>query len=105
MNEASNEIILRKDEIFATGSKTYITAKQVASLIYKNEPNTGQKATIRASMEKMFGDCRVPSNPSNYRVMDCWIKATEMSNDISASDVDGGEMDSLAGGVASDLPF
>ena len=55
MNEASNEIILRKDEIFATGSKTYITAK-VASLIYKNEPNTGQKATIRASMEKMFGD-------------------------------------------------
>ena len=29
MNEASNEIILRKDEIFATGSKTYITAKQV----------------------------------------------------------------------------
>ena len=105
MNEASNEIILRKDEIFATGSKTYITAKQVASLIYKNEPNTGQKATIRASMEKMFGDCRVPSNPSNYRVMDCWNKATEMSNDISASDVDGGEIESLAGGVASDLPF
>jgi hypothetical protein len=105
MDEASNEIILRKDEIFTTGSKTYITAKQVASLIYKNEPNTAQKATVRAVMEKMFGDCRVPSNPSNYRVMDCWNRATEISEDISASDVDGGEMDNLTGGVASDLPF
>lgn len=108
MDEAMNEIILRKDEIFATGSKTYITAKQVANMIYKNEPNTTQKATVRSAMEKMFGECRVPSNMSNYRVIDCWNKATDLSSEMKASD-----SDAVALGVdgvddnkiADDLPF
>jgi hypothetical protein len=37
--------------------------------------------------------------------MDCWNRATEISEDISASDVDGGETDNLTGGVANDLAF
>ena len=40
------------------------TPKQVADKLFKNEPNRGQKASVKSAMEKLFADCRTTSNAS-----------------------------------------
>lgn len=65
--EAEADIIKLKTVIIEnyTGS---VTARQIASLIYKNEPNAEQKEAVSNAMNALFPDARYESNPRCFSI-------------------------------------
>ena len=92
-----NEMILQKEAIFGIGGATYITPKQVADKLFKNEPNRAQKASVKSAMEKLFADCRTTSNASYYKVSMCYDITVELANTMELVPGDSE--------IAQDLPF
>lgn len=103
-NDIENEIILRRDELFKDYPTTYITAKQVAGVLYKNEPTRMQMATIRMVMNKLFESCKLASNKSYFSASKCLDIAYKMKQEIDMQEalLNG---DDEKGGNEDDLPF
>ena len=97
MEEVINEMILQKEAIFGVGGVTYTTPKQVADKLFKNEPNRGQKASVKSAMEKLFAECRTTSNASYYKMAMCYDIVVELANTMELVPDDSE--------VAQDLPF
>ena len=104
INEMKNELLLNAQKIFGINEGTYITVKNVASKLFKNEPTREQKKTVSEAMMALFSDCRLDSNKAYYSIAMCRRVA-------SLSDVENnaGEQTELIqtdiSEVEKDLPF
>ena len=96
IEEAKNEILLRKDEIFSTVNGTYLTTMKIAQMLFKNEPNHEQKKAVREAMDILFGECRNKTNKSYFSISLCREKMATM---------DDGVMPDSAIEAINDLPF
>lgn len=76
--EVRDELLLQKDVVFPSQSKTYTTVKQIAGHIYKNEPTPAQKKAVAEAMNLYFEKCRLSSNKSYFSVMLCRERVEEL---------------------------
>lgn len=70
-NEMKNEILLKAFTIFGVNEGTYITVKNIASKLFKNEPTREQKKSVSEAMNELFSSCRLESNKAYYSISMC----------------------------------
>lgn len=88
LNEIKNEILISGNTLFSTDAGTYVTAKQIANKLFKNEPTREQKKSVLEAMKQMFQLARLESNPANFTVSICRTKIYELNNEEETPIID-----------------